>query len=170
MRCPTMRRRTDRLSVSGAGPPAQPSMRRIRACRLERRTDCPSYDDGYELIGWKTDRLSVLRGDGYEVHRRGRTDRLSGSAVSGGCGLRRAGRPSYENVLAPLRIRKITPVLAYHYPQENRVSRSAILALAAFIYSLLISYPIHFLPRFLAATQVVPTPQKGSRTRSSSNV
>ena len=88
------RRRTDRLSVVGAGQPARPTTRRIRAYRLERRTDCPSYDDGYELIGWKTDRLSVLRGDGYEVHRRGRTDRLSGSAVSGGCGLRRAGRPS----------------------------------------------------------------------------
>jgi|ETNmetMinimDraft_15_1059895.scaffolds.fasta_scaffold01632_11 hypothetical protein len=39
---------TDRLSVFGAGPSARPTMRRIRAYRLERRTDRPSYDASYD--------------------------------------------------------------------------------------------------------------------------
>jgi len=39
------RRRTDSLSVFGAGQPARAATRRIRAYRLERRTVCPSYDE-----------------------------------------------------------------------------------------------------------------------------
>ena len=101
------RRRTDSLSVFGAGQPARAATRRIRAYRLERRTVCPSYDETDTRCIADVGRTGcpssgpgnqpVLRRDGYELigSKDGQTVRPTTTDTSLSVG-RRTDCPSYE--------------------------------------------------------------------------